>query len=344
MSARRWPEWSESFIKSGFPESSLLAGTEPVVWEALGRLELKDFDNGKQVTLRKALEAIGLGWVATNTTPFRIAIGGLFDAAEKAHRENAQDPEPKASATASNSRDIPAIHVDTHRLPETKGSITGPINQSMASKTNRGAVWSQLETYGACVIRKAVSASALTSLSNKKQAKETKLARTMGNGVAGDPPGVYMGLSTNPDWHDSLEQTLGKLLIGPGAPAEVAEENARLNRKSILLLAGVGAENWAHQDNNDETPPVQAVLMLSNPKEDFTGGEFYVSRQAKNTDQEIRIVRYRVSFESPGDLVIFIAGKNSGWWHGMLPVKAGNAGKEQQEHLRKAVGILQPPE
>lgn len=32
MSPLPWPERSETFIKSGFPESSLMAGTEPAVW------------------------------------------------------------------------------------------------------------------------------------------------------------------------------------------------------------------------------------------------------------------------------------------------------------------------
>jgi len=88
MGVKRWPRWSENFIKAGFPSSSLLAGTEPAVWDALGRLNLKDFDNGKQVAVRKALDDIGLGWVATNTTPFRIAVGGLFDAAKRIHRDS----------------------------------------------------------------------------------------------------------------------------------------------------------------------------------------------------------------------------------------------------------------
>lgn len=344
MTVQRWPEWSDSFIKSGFPETSLLAGTEPALWEALGRMELKDFNNGKQVTLRNALDAIGLGWVATNTTPFRITIGGLFDAAERAHRQRAQGGVWPGSTTAPTHRAPPAIQVDTHRLPETNGSITGPLNTSMATPTNRGAVWNQLETYGACVIRKAVSASALMSVANTQPARETKLSRTMGNGIAGSPQSVYQGLSTRPDWLDSLEQTLGQLLVGPGAPDEYARGIALLNRKSILLLAGEGAENWAHQDNNNETPPVQAVLMLSTPQEDFTGGEFYVSRQVRHTDQEIRIVRYKVSFTSPGDLVLFVAGKHSGWWHGMLPVKAGQYGKAEHEYLRRALGMLQPPD
>ncbi|HSR54812.1 MAG TPA: 2OG-Fe(II) oxygenase, partial [Alphaproteobacteria bacterium] len=113
-----------------------------------------------------------------------------------------------------------------------------------------------------------------------------------------------------------------------------------LERKSILLLAGEGAENWAHQDNNDETPPLQAVLMLSKPAEDFTGGEFYVARQTARTTKRIDVVRYEVPFESPGDLVIFKAGKDSGWWHGMLPVQAGK--NPNDGHLRKAIGMLQP--
>ena len=55
---------------------SLLAGMEPVVWDALGRLSWSDFEGiGKQVVLRRALRSIGLGWVATNTTPFRIMVG-----------------------------------------------------------------------------------------------------------------------------------------------------------------------------------------------------------------------------------------------------------------------------
>jgi len=112
MQSKQWPAWSEHFIKSGFPASSLLAGTEPAVWDALGRLELKDFDNSKQVLVRKALDDIGLGWVATNTTPFRIEIGGLFDAARKYHQEReiktqavaSRNPYRRSSSPPANSR------------------------------------------------------------------------------------------------------------------------------------------------------------------------------------------------------------------------------------------------
>jgi hypothetical protein len=341
MGVKFWPQWSESFIKKGFPESSLLAGTEPAVWDALGRLELKDFNNGKQVAVRKALDDIGLGWVATNTTPFRIAVGGLFDAAKWYHRDIAQNAGSAPPTTQSANKTAPAIEVTTCVLPESDNPITGPITKSASTHAQRRALWHQLETYGACVIRNAVPASTLNQSPDTTTAKETKLARTMGNGVAGDPPSVYMDITQAPDWHDALEQHLGELLMGPGAPEEFSKPDATLNRKSILLLAGEGAENWAHQDNNDETPPVQAVLLLSAPEEDFTGGEFYVAKQTGNTDTRISVTRYELPFSSPGDLVIFKAGKNSGWWHGMLPVKAGH--NRKQGHLRKAVGMLQPP-
>ena len=337
MQSKQWPAWSEHFIKSGFPASSLLAGTEPAVWDALGRLELKDFDNSKQVLVRKALDDIGLGWVATNTTPFRIAIGGLFDAARKYHQERDQN------ASSGKSKSIPSIKLTTRKLPEAKDTITGPITKRSTTKANRQALWQQLETYGAYVIRHAVAESKLKTKPEAKQAKQTKLTRSMGNGVAGEPASAYMNLSKPPDWHDSLEQKLAQLLIDPGTPEKLEDSSARLKRMSILLLAGEGAENWAHQDNNDESPPLQAVLMLSEPNKDFTGGEFYVARQTRNTEKKINILRYRIAFESPGDLVIFQAGKDSGWWHGMLPVKRGKSQKQEDEYLRKAVGMLQPP-
>lgn len=91
-------------------------------------------------------------------------------------------------------------------------------------------------------------------------------------------------------------------VYGSGASQESSECNATLRRNSILLLAGKCVENWAHQDNNYGKPPVQAMLMLSEPKKDFAGGDFYVARQTKNTGKEINIVRYNISFESPGDL------------------------------------------
>ncbi|GGX75185.1 2OG-Fe(II) oxygenase [Saccharospirillum salsuginis] len=342
MGTQDWPEWSDSFIKAGFPKTSLLANTEPAVWQALGRLNLKDFNAGKQVVVRQALDAIGLGWVATNTTPFRIAVGGLFDAARDCHRLEGSVSGSNGSSNEPTSRSAPSIQIDRHSLPEADDGLSGPLDDNAITSTHQSALWSQLEHYGACVIRNAVPDATLSPLPDSQQAKITKLAHTVGNGVAGCPPSDYMDLSKPPDWHNALVRTLERLLVSRQEPNLHPLGHMPLTRKSILLRAGEGAENWAHQDNNSENPPVQAVLMLSEPQKDFTGGEFYVARQTRATDGTIDIQRFEVTFAAPGDLVIFKAGKDSGWWHGMLPVKAGTLPKQKQDYLREAVGLLQP--
>jgi len=335
-----WPEWSDSLVRAGFPKSSLVADTEPAVWQALGRLSLEDFKAGKQVVVHQALDAIGLGWVATNTTPFRIAVGGLFDAALDCHRQISPVSGSRESSSESGNRITPSIQVERRALPETDG-LSEPLNQNAITPSHRSAVWNQLERYGACIIRNAVPATTLEPLPEAQQAKVTKLARTMGNGVAGHPASVYMDVEDQPAWHNALVTTLDSLLVSPREPVTRRQEGMLKTRKSILLRAGEGAENWAHQDNNSEKPPVQAVLMLSEPEKDFTGGEFYVARQTRATDGTIHIERYEVTFSSPGDLVLFKAGKDSGWWHGMLPV-TGTLHKGEQDYLREAIGLLQP--
>ena len=81
--------------------------------------------------------------------------------------------------------------------------------------------------------------------------------------------------------------------------------------------------------------------MLSHPKRDFAHGEFYVARKDRaSADQNaVRITRNMVTFENPGDLVIFQAGKGSGWWHGMAPVATGE--EDKGGYVRVAVGMLQ---
>jgi hypothetical protein len=74
----KWPEKDPS--KQQLPKNGLLAGKDQLLWDALAHVQLK-FDNKRrlqncQVFVREALEKIGLGWVATNTTAYRRALGG----------------------------------------------------------------------------------------------------------------------------------------------------------------------------------------------------------------------------------------------------------------------------
>lgn len=109
-----------------------------------------------------------------------------------------------------------------------------------------------------------------------------------------------------------------------------------------------------HQDNNREGLPVQAVLMLNRPGPDFQGGQFYVARQQlensteNGTSQDVlHFHRYLVEWAQAGDLVLFLAGKETKWWHGMMPVKQGKEETNPPEtsvpkYAREAIGMLQP--
>ena len=92
----------------------------------------------------------------------------------------------------------------------------------------------------------------------------------------------------------------------------------------------------AHRDGLDdkEAFPYQGTVMLSKPGVDFTGGEFYVA--SKNAESG-RIVRTKVEFKNPGDLVLFRADKEGGYEHGMLPVLRGSSTKCE----RVAIGLFQ---
>ena len=91
-----WPSTDQS--KKKWPSGGLLEGLDDAVWCALGHISPREFerDNPQQPQIRQALDLIGMGWVATNTTPYRVAIGGKsgkFKAAQKKHKANNWEPQ-----------------------------------------------------------------------------------------------------------------------------------------------------------------------------------------------------------------------------------------------------------
>jgi len=348
-----WPSWSPNLVNRGFPTGSLLEGTEPAVWSALGRLPSSAFSGRKQKPIRAALREIGLSWVATNSTPFRVAVGGIYDAAAKYRKElGHHSNSSEISGQDAKRRKIDCkLRVQLYKchLPECD-EIRGPLKHGKVTASQRAVLWKQIREHGACVIRGAVPRDDISTSppESSSRAKKVRLAETTGNGVAGVPPSYYTDLpQPEPStWRYELEAGVWDVLLGEGAEGEAAEANFSNppERKSILLCCGEGSENWAHQDNNaDGMAPVQAVLMLSEPGKSFQGGDFYVAKQEQSQNQEgICFRRYEVSFQSPGDLIIFQAGKGSGWWHGMLPVRSGNDNSSEQGFLRETVGLLQP--
>ena len=340
----------------GFPADSLLAGMEPLVYNELLSLSpdtIKSYS--KQMAIRQALRRLNLGWVATNTTFFRKAVGALCDAAR-------QQKGQMDKSLFTRSIDIQTNSISSNSL--VKGPLVAPLvgakraKKIAFTKAQRQAVWVDLHTRGASVIRQALDRDNLatviecvnkqlaSSTNNKKQAK---LRETMGNGVAGTPANTYCDLPANS--HNAplveLEKAIWNLLLGDGTPYPSTTARSQ-KRKNIVLQYGVDAENWAHQDNNREAVPVQAILLLSAPGTNFVGGQFYVVRRDDDDNSEtVRIIRHSVEWENAGDLILFMASKESGWWHGMMTAGQGSCmiGEDESENeqfVRKAIGMLQP--
>ena len=99
--------------------------------------------------------------------------------------------------------------------------------------------------------------------------------------------------------------------------------------KAVLLGYLEGGENWSHQDDNTNYA-YQALLLLSEPQVDFTGGGLYVLDGSRGFEQTA------VEFGARGDVVVFRS--NGDYFHGMQTVCKGSA-----EHCsRIAVGLLHP--
>jgi len=333
----------------------LLAGCEAAVWQEMGRLPAEELGVGgavpggrkkvaKQPPVRKALHAIGLGWVATNTTPFRIAVGRLFDAAADAAagtiktaqaigKKRRHDHEVKAAVAQHSAPPVYSSRLTTHAW------LDGPLDTTFVERC-REQVLHCLEEEGAVVIRGAASPLSVSSSSWQALVERLKagggkggkkfLRETTGSGVAGAQAGdTAYGTVAG---FEGLQAACLRL-VSCRSPRCCA-------KKSILLSYTEGAENWAHQDNNaDADCPYQAVLLLSRPGIDFNGGQFYVAKQQHCGDGVVTsITRREVELQQPGDLVIFQAGKDTGWFHGVLPVQRGTASK----CCRDAVGLIHP--
>uniref|UniRef100_A0A7S3P457 Fe2OG dioxygenase domain-containing protein n=1 Tax=Amphora coffeiformis TaxID=265554 RepID=A0A7S3P457_9STRA len=380
-----WPPYDPvAQPRSHFPSDSLLAGTEPLIWQALGTTlapQLQAYS--KQVAIRQALRSIRLGWIATNTTPFRIVVGKLYDQALAIVKQKQQQKSLPAFRNKrvkyTTTEQLPSIQIDTTPVPP-NSTIQGPLALPTAfTRKQRMAVWHDLETYGACVIRNAVSMHDLAAMTPTTTAKDDtrqgikiyRLAETMGNGVAGTPPSRYFDL---PKPHSAclleLETTLWNLLLEREGGDEMGDNpqftkggpEAPSPRKSIFLQYGAGAENWAHQDNNRQKVPIQAVLLTSQPEADFDGGEFYVAKRQQQQEQRdepkddgphvLKFCRHVVSWQNTGDLVLFQAGKDTGWSHGMMPVKEVSSQTDgdstnhnhgdRSVYARQTIGMLQP--
>ena len=153
----------------------------------------------------------------------------------------------------------------------------------------------------------------------------TYLSDSAGNGVLGKyfyfhPPDY---LDTNgADVLKQLKRKIATALYGKNTPAY----QTALKTRYIGLGYGEGGENWTHQDQQKDSE-YQVLIMLSNPSEDFTGGELYVQNGAIPLTVEPKpcCTSQFSNGGKAGDIVIFKANGElpNKMYHGMTTVKKG---------------------
>ena len=115
---------------------------------------------------------------------------------------------------------------------------------------------------------------------------------------------------------------------------EALRGTSKLGRpKTLLLRYGLGGENYAHHDACGD---FQALLLLSQPGVDYTGGTFYLG------DANPPFATSLFPFKFAGELLIFRGRKGEAedsveYRHGMQEVSAGSG----EVTRRFAVGLFQ---
>ena len=85
-----WPTEDPTKHTQPWPKG-LLHGKDDVIFAALAHVPRVAFESKQQLAIREALKLVGMGWVATNTKPYRMAMGnpaGKYIIAREIHEGN----------------------------------------------------------------------------------------------------------------------------------------------------------------------------------------------------------------------------------------------------------------
>ena len=352
-----WPKNNPSTKQ--FPEGGLLNNLDQYIWDALAHIDPQRIETlfntkgkRKQVAIREALNIIDMGWVGTNETPYRKAVGALFDEAVKVYERNGWNSGPKHTLPKITTIKVEDVEWKASKLNSSVELNDGIIkigrtsNECIFSNRVSDSIKASIDQTGMVLLHNAVDKSTIQTLltgkatSNshpdatqiKVQPKVNKLLYTSGNGKEG----YYNDIQDN-----KYLNRLQDIIISSLKGMKETMSNTSDKRKYILLNYSEGGENWAHRDSNkdDDYFPYQGLLMLSNST-DYDGGEFYVAKRCDNDDtngkkkkQHPSVIRTYCPKLDAGDLILFQASKEGGYDHGMKTVTRGE---------RVAIGLLQP--
>ena len=308
---------------SVYPPKSLLYGHDAKILDAIAHVGIGDTCT---LTVHNALVELGLGWLCIGDHAHRPVCGSIYTRAKALAVSSGQHLlKPKLSTIKVEDRVLNNSH---HYTSTDQDCILSPEDAKSILKSIR-------ET-GMALIRGAVDVSKIEIEKCEDTTKTPKrIQATTGNGKAGIEDykhpkndniyGSYYNDMNKITYLDDIQNSLYESLTTVAGKKKKMLQNKK--KKYIYLRYTKGGENWAHRDgNNDTIFPYQAVLMLSNAKE-YGGGEFYVA-----TKEESLIVRTSCPKLNAGDLVIFQAGKDGNYYHGMRTVTSGE---------RKAIGLFQ---
>jgi len=271
----------------------------------------------KQLLLRRALTLLGAGFVASNTTGARRALG----AAVKRCWPDERGPAFVTATSPCRCPAVCAVRDDGDNSNEEEEEVRRITDEE------RDAAKRSLEERGVAVLPRVLGSRAVADVARSVNAaalsNETKLRPSIGNGSHGSyasfrPP------ADSPVW--VLRHTLSERFQLRGDDSRV-----------IVLRYGENGENYLHRDQLEF--PVQATLLLSTPGRDFSGGDFLVRRQADGSSEEEQVA----VCDNAGDVVVF----DSSLSHGIRTVHAAAGASSSEssssfsETQRFAIGLFQ---
>ena len=105
----------------------------------------------------------------------------------------------------------------------------------------------------------------------------------------------------------------------------------------LILRYGEGDFNCLHQDlYGDVVFPLQIVILLSDPGQDFSGGEFVLTEQRPRMQSRVHVVPMRV-----GEAVVFAVNERPvEGRRGYYRVRVRHGVSEVREGLRHALGVI----